>query len=72
VYVIRVTGSVATLLAGKPLVAVFIRRALTASGVRVGSFCSSSAAAPLTIGVAMLVPLSVKCVVELPALPFTM
>src|SRR5579864_4137476 len=33
-------------------------RALIVSGVRVGSFWNMSAAAPATIGVAMLVPLS--------------
>ena len=55
-----VTGSVATLVAGKFLVAVFISLALTWSGVRLGCFCSSSAAAPATMGLAMLVPLNSK------------
>ena len=52
-----VTGSVAMLDAGKLLPAVFIRRAFTRSGVRLGCACNKSAAAPLTIGAAMLVPL---------------
>ena len=53
-----VTGSTATLTFGKVLYAVFISRALTWSGVNLEFCCSSKAAAPLTTGVAMLVPLS--------------
>ena len=49
---------------GKVLLADFIRRAFTVSGVRVASFRRSRAAAPLTIGAAMLVPLNVKYVEE--------
>lgn len=44
--------------AGKLLLAVFIRRAFTCAGVNLGSFSIKSAAAPLTTGVAILVPLS--------------
>ena len=55
-----VTGLVAMLKLGNVFDALFIRRALTWSGVRLGSLSSSSATAPLTIGVAMLVPLSLK------------
>src|SRR5271154_3369710 len=40
--------------------AVFIKRDLTWSGVNVGVCCNISATAPLTIGVAMLVPLRTK------------
>ena len=42
------------------LVAVFISLAFTWSGEREGSFWSKSAAAPLTKGAAMLVPLNWK------------
>ena len=48
----------AVLLAGNVLEAVFISRAFTWSGVRFGFSCSRSTAAPLTTGVAMLVPLN--------------
>ena len=41
VYPIPVTGSMATLKDGSPLLAVFIRRALTASGVTEGVFCGN-------------------------------
>src|SRR4051794_10737136 len=58
VYMIPVTGSVAVLFDGKFLVAVFIKRTLTVSGVKLASFCNIRAAAPLTIAAAMLVPLS--------------
>ena len=51
---------------GKVLVAVFIRRALIRSGVSEGSFCSISAAAPLTMGAAMLVPLNCQYTSEVP------
>ena len=54
---IPVVGSMTVLLVGKLLEAVFIRRALTWSGVRFGFCCNRRAAAPLTTGVAMLVPL---------------
>src|SRR5438034_7526405 len=54
---------------GKFLSALFIRRALTTSGARVGSCSKRSAAAPLTIGVAMLVPLRVKYAGEDKRLP---
>ncbi len=60
VYVCPVVGSVAVLYAGKFLVAVFINRALTVSGLRLGFFCSINATAPETTGVAILVPLSRK------------
>src|ERR1051326_7516183 len=60
VYVMPVVGSVAVLYAGKFLVAVFINRALTVSGLRLGFFCSIRATGPETAGVAMLVPLSRK------------
>ena len=40
------------------LVAVFINRALMVSGVKLQSLCNIRAAAPLTMGAAMLVPLS--------------
>jgi hypothetical protein len=53
-------GSLATLYAGKFFVAVSISFAFTWSGVKVGSFWISRAAAPLTIGAAMLVPLRPK------------
>src|SRR3954470_15802841 len=43
--------------AGKDLLAVFMSRAFTWSGVILGCSCSINAAAPLTTGVAMLVPL---------------
>ena len=59
-----VTGSVATLWDGNSLEAVFMSRAFTWSGVRLGSFSSSSATAPLTIGVAILVPLRRRYTVE--------
>jgi len=55
-----VAGSVAVLYAGNDFVAVFINRALTVSGLRLGFFCSIRATAPETTGVAMLVPLSRK------------
>src|ERR1051326_1971563 len=45
------------LLTGYPFQAVFIMRALMTSGVSVGSLWNINAAAPATIGVAMLVPL---------------
>src|ERR1043166_7383426 len=57
-YVTPVTGSVAEVSDGRSRKAVFIRRYFTWSGVRFGSFCRRSAAAPLTIGAAMLVPLN--------------
>src|ERR1700686_3914463 len=44
----------------KPFQAVFIKVALTWSGVSAGLFCNSNATAPLTTGVAMLVPLNTK------------
>ena len=50
-------SSVVVLTAGKVLVADFISRAFTVSGVSVGSAWIMSAAAPLTTGVAILVPL---------------
>src|SRR5712692_7014049 len=59
-----VVGSVAELYCGKFLYAVFIRRALIWSGVSDGVFCINSAAAPLTTGAAMLVPLSLKYTFE--------
>ena len=46
--------------AGNDFQAVFISRAFTWSGVRLGLFCSRSATTPLTTPVAMLVPLRVK------------
>ena len=53
-------GTQETLHRGNDLYAVFIKRAFTWSGVK-ELFCSSmSATAPLTAGVAMLVPLSRK------------
>ena len=54
------TGSVAVLKPGANFVAVFINRAFIWSGVRVGLLSIINAAAPLTIGAAMLVPLSTK------------
>ena len=64
------TGSVATLEVGKLLLAVFMRRALTWSGVRPGCLCKSTATAPLTIGAAMLVPLSLKYAAPTLLLPY--
>src|SRR5215813_4586510 len=58
VYTTPVPLSLAVVLLEKPFQAVFIKRAFTWSGVREGSFCSRSAATPLTTGVAILVPLS--------------
>jgi hypothetical protein len=46
-----------TLAAGKFFDALFISRAFTRSGVRLGSRSSMSATVPVTIGAAMLVPL---------------
>ena len=43
---------------GKDFVADFINRALTVSGDNVGSRCNRRAAAPLTMGAAILVPLN--------------
>jgi len=60
VYVCPVAGSVAVLYAGKFFVAVFIKRPLTVSGLRLGFFCSIRATAPETTGVAILVPLNRK------------
>ena len=54
------TGSVATVVFAGSLVAVFISRAFTWSGVRRGLACSRMAEAALTYGAAMLVPLSWK------------
>src|SRR5689334_2880586 len=58
--------SAVVLYIGWPLYAVFIMRAFTMSGVSVGSFCSIRAAAPLTTGVAMLVPLRRKYMLAAP------
>ena len=41
-------------------------RALIVSGPSVGSFCSISATVPVTIGVAILVPLKLKYVSDMP------
>ena len=60
VYASPVVGSMATLATGNVLLAVFMIRALTVSGFKVGSFWSINATAPETTGVAMLVPLSWK------------
>src|SRR5436190_23500785 len=57
-YCCPVDGSTVLLLFGKSLVAVFMRRTLTWSGLRYGSFFKSRAAAPLTTAADMLVPLS--------------
>ena len=59
-------GSVTELDDGKFLVAVFISLALTVSGVRLESFWINRAAAPLTIGAAMLVPCSLKYCLDMP------
>jgi hypothetical protein len=53
-----VLGSTAKLASGNVLDAVFISRAFTVSGESPGSRCKRIAAAPLTTGAAMLVPLS--------------
>ena len=52
------------LLDGKVLLAVFISLAFTWSGVSNGFCWSTRAAAALTTGVAMLVPLNVKYALE--------
>jgi hypothetical protein len=57
-YVCPVVGSVVVLSIGNDFVALSINRALTVSGVNVGSAWIIRAAAPLTTGVAMLVPLN--------------
>ena len=59
VYTVPVPKSMAVVVGENPFQAVFINRAFTWSGVIEGFCCKSSAAAPLTTGVAMLVPLSV-------------
>ena len=56
-YVCPVVGSVVILSTGNDFVALSISRAFTVSGVNVGSAWIIKAAAPLTTGVAMLVPL---------------
>src|SRR5208282_1712183 len=58
-YTVPVPKSVAVVVWEKPFQAVFINRAFTWSGVMEGFCCKSRAAAPLTTGVAMLVPLKV-------------
>src|SRR3954467_12269948 len=60
VYVTPVWGSVVLLVFGKFLLAVFISRAFTWSGVNVGCCCKTSATAPLTTPAAILVPLRTK------------
>jgi hypothetical protein len=67
-----VFGSVLKLVAGKFLVADFINRAFTWSGVSVGVFCRRRAAAPATIGAATLVPLKRKYIVDVFRLLFTL
>src|SRR6266581_919901 len=57
-YVCPVVGSVVVLSMGNDFVALSINRALTVSGLNVGSAWIIRAAAPLTTGVAMLVPLN--------------
>jgi hypothetical protein len=49
---------VATLVVCGNFEAVFMRMAFTWSGVSIGFFCNRTAADPLTMGAAMLVPLS--------------
>src|SRR5437660_1265928 len=57
-YVSPVAGSAVVLSMGNDFVALSIKRALTVSGVNVGSAWIIKAAAPLTTGVAILVPLN--------------
>ena len=60
VYVWPVVASVTVLLVCENLLADFINRAFTVSGLKFGLCCNSNAAAPLTIAAAMLVPLNTK------------